>query len=68
MFPDIFLLLSLESQFNEDLLQFLVDIVDAELYTRGQKRCVAPTQYDLSTCLLETVVLENLKPAKSREI
>ena len=32
LLPNVFLLLGLEGQFDEDLLQFLVDIVDAELF------------------------------------
>lgn len=34
LFPDILLLLSLERQFDENLLQLLVDIIDAELLKR----------------------------------
>ena len=32
LLPDIFLLFSLEGQFDEDLLQLLVDIVNAQLF------------------------------------
>lgn len=34
LFPDVLLLLSLERQFDENLLQLLVDIIDAELLKR----------------------------------
>jgi len=32
LFADVFFLLSFESKLDEDLLQFLVDIVDAKLF------------------------------------
>jgi hypothetical protein len=47
LLPDVFLLLSLEGELDEDLLELLVDIVDAQL--------------------LETVVLEDLKPAACQQ-
>ena len=34
LFPNVFFLLGLQRQFNEDLLQLLVDIVDAKLFER----------------------------------
>ena len=34
LFPDIFLLFSLEGQFNKDLLKLFIDIIDAELLER----------------------------------
>ena len=34
LFPDVFLLFCLECELDEDLLQLLVDVVDAELLER----------------------------------
>ena len=33
-FPNVFLLFSLEGEFNKDLLQLFVNIIDAELFER----------------------------------
>lgn len=58
LLANIFLLLGLERQFDKDLLQLFIDIVDAEL-----RRRVSIRQTPVHAAhLLKAIVLENLKP------
>ena len=56
--PNVFFLFSLEGEFDEDLLQLLVDVIDAELF----ERVILKSRF--SKCTL--YAYRNPKPRRSR--